>query len=63
MTAVLDYLDDFLDSVEKIKRYTREMTSEEFVGDLKTDETVTAAFCHRPPRSWGKECQHSFLLS
>ena len=62
MTAVLDYLDDILDGVEKIKRYTREMTYKPFVDDPKTGAMVTAAFCHLPPRSWGK-CQHSFLLS
>lgn len=44
MTAVLDYLDDILDGVEKIKRYTREMTYEEFVDDSKTVDAVLRNF-------------------
>ncbi len=40
MIAVLDYLDDILDGVEKIKRYTREMTYQEFVDDSKTVDAV-----------------------
>ena len=44
MTAVLDYLDDILDGVEKIKRYTREMTYEEFVEDPKTVDAVLRNF-------------------
>jgi uncharacterized protein with HEPN domain len=44
MTAVLDYLDDIPDGVEKIKRYTREMTYEEFVEDPKTVDTVLRNF-------------------
>jgi len=44
MTAVLDYLDDILDGVEKIKRYTREMTYEEFVEDSKTVDAVLRNF-------------------
>ncbi|OYR75644.1 HepT-like ribonuclease domain-containing protein [Halorubrum ezzemoulense] len=44
MTEVLDYLDDILDGVEKIKRYTREMTYEEFVEDAKTVDAVLRNF-------------------
>jgi len=44
MTAVLDYLDDILDGVEKIKRYTREMTYQEFVEDPKTVDAVLRNF-------------------
>ena len=44
MTEVLDYLDDILDGVEKIKRYTREMTYEEFVDDPKTVDAVLRNF-------------------
>ena len=44
MTEVLDYLDDILDGVEKIKRYTREMTYEEFVDDPKTIDAVLRNF-------------------
>ena len=44
MTEVLDYLDDILDGVEKIKRYTREMTYEEFVDDSKTVDAVLRNF-------------------
>jgi Uncharacterized conserved protein len=44
MTAVLDCLDDILDGVEKIKRYTREMTYEEFVDDSKTVDAVLRNF-------------------
>lgn len=44
MTAVLNYLDDILDGVEKIKRYTREMTYEEFVEDQKTVDAVLRNF-------------------
>ncbi|OYR64408.1 HepT-like ribonuclease domain-containing protein [Halorubrum ezzemoulense] len=44
MTEVLDYLDDILDGVEKIKRYTREMTYEEFVEDPKTVDAVLRNF-------------------
>jgi uncharacterized protein with HEPN domain len=44
MTAVLGYLDDILDGVEKIKRYTREMTYEEFVDDPKTVDAVLRNF-------------------
>ncbi|MDB9235803.1 HepT-like ribonuclease domain-containing protein [Halorubrum ezzemoulense] len=44
MTAVLDYLDDILDGVEKIKRYTQEMTYEEFVDDPKTVDAVLRNF-------------------
>jgi len=44
MTAVLDYLDDILDGVEKIKRYTQEMTYEEFVEDPKTVDAVLRNF-------------------
>ena len=44
MTAVLDYPDDILDGVEKIKRYTREMTYEEFVDDSKTVDAVLRNF-------------------
>ena len=44
MTSVLDYLDDILDGVEKIKRYTREMTYEEFVEDPKTVDAVLRNF-------------------
>ena len=44
MTEVLDYLDDILDGVEKINRYTGEMTYEEFVGDSKTVDAVLRNF-------------------
>lgn len=44
MTAVLDYPNDILDGVEKIKRYTREMTYEEFVDDSKTVDAVLRNF-------------------
>ncbi|WP_050033768.1 HepT-like ribonuclease domain-containing protein [Halorubrum halophilum] len=44
MTAVLDYLDDILDGVAKIKRYTRGMTYEEFVDDPKTVDAVLRNF-------------------
>lgn len=63
MTEVFDYLDNILDGVEKIKRDIRELTYEEFGNDPKTGETVTAVFCHLPPRSLRRECQHDFILS
>ncbi|TKX74484.1 DUF86 domain-containing protein [Halorubrum sp. GN11_10-6_MGM] len=44
MTEVLDYLDDILDSVKKIKRYTRGMTYEEFTEDQKTVDAVLRNF-------------------
>ena len=44
MTEVFDYLDDILDGVEKINRYTGEMTYEEFVGDSKTVDAVLRNF-------------------
>jgi len=44
MTEVLDHLDDILDGVEKINRYTGEMTYEEFVGDSKTVDAVLRNF-------------------
>ena len=44
MTEVLDYLDDILDSVKKIERYTRGMTYEEFIEDPKTVDAVLRNF-------------------
>ena len=44
MTEVLDHLGDIRDSAEKINRYTREMTYEEFVDDPKTVDAVLRNF-------------------
>ena len=44
MTEVLDYLDDILESVEKIKRFTKGMSYDEFVDDPKTVDAVLRNF-------------------
>jgi len=44
MTVVLDYLDDVLDAAEKIRRYTADMTYEEFIGDERTVDAVLRNF-------------------
>ncbi|MFD1599208.1 HepT-like ribonuclease domain-containing protein [Halobellus rarus] len=44
MREVLDYLDDILEAVEKIERYTSEMGYEEFVEDPKTIDAVLRNF-------------------
>lgn len=44
MTEALDYLEDILDAVEKIERYTAEMGYEEFVTDEKTVDAVLRNF-------------------
>lgn len=44
MTEVLDYLDDILESVEKIRRFTEGMSYEEFVDDPKTVDAVLRNF-------------------
>lgn len=40
----LDYLDDILDAIEKIKEFTQGMSEEEFCHDVKTAYAVTHAF-------------------
>ena len=40
----LDYLDDILDSIEKIKEFTKGMSDEEFCRDVKTAYAVIHAF-------------------
>ena len=44
MTEVLDYLDDILDAVEKIERFTDGMNYAEFVEDPKTVDAVLRNF-------------------
>lgn len=44
MTAVIDYLDDILDAVEKIERFTSGMDYEEFADDPKTVDAVLRNF-------------------
>jgi uncharacterized protein with HEPN domain len=44
MTEVLDYLDDILEAVEKIERFTSGMRYEEFVEDAKTVDAVLRNF-------------------
>lgn len=44
MTVVLDYLDDMLHAAEKIRRYTADMTFEEFTDDEKTVDAVLRNF-------------------
>ena len=44
MTAVLDYLDDILEAIEKIERFTDGMTFEEFASDEKTVDAVLRNF-------------------
>lgn len=40
----LDYLDDILDAIEKIKEFTKGMSDEEFCRDVKTAYAVIHAF-------------------
>jgi uncharacterized protein with HEPN domain len=40
----IDYLDDILDAIEKIKEFTRGMSEEEFCRDVKTSYAVIHAF-------------------
>jgi uncharacterized protein with HEPN domain len=44
MTEGLDYLDDILEAIEKIERFTGGMTYEEFVKDPKTVDAVLRNF-------------------
>jgi uncharacterized protein with HEPN domain len=44
MTEVLDYLDDILEAVEKIERFTDGMDYAEFVEDSKTVDAVLRNF-------------------
>ena len=44
MTEVLDYLDDILEAVEKIERFTEGMDYAEFVEDSKTVDAVLRNF-------------------
>ena len=44
MTEVLDYLDDILDAVDKIERYTTGMDYDEFAADEKTVDAVLRNF-------------------
>lgn len=44
MTEAIDYLDDILDAVEKIERYTETMDYEQFVADEKTVDAVLRNF-------------------
>jgi hypothetical protein len=44
MTEVLDYLDDILEAVEKIERFTDGMDYAEFVKDSKTVDAVLRNF-------------------
>jgi hypothetical protein len=44
MTEVLDYLDDILEAVEKIERFTDGMDYAEFVKDSKTVDAALRNF-------------------
>lgn len=44
MTETVDYLDDILEGVEKIERYTAGIDYEEFVDDEKTVDAVLRNF-------------------
>ncbi|MDL0138921.1 DUF86 domain-containing protein [Halobacterium salinarum] len=44
MTEVLDYLDDILEAVEKIERFTEGMDYAEFVEDSKTVDSLLRNF-------------------
>lgn len=44
MREVLDYLDDILESVEKIRRFTQGMSYDEFIDDPKTVDAVLRNF-------------------
>jgi len=44
MSEVLDYLDDILEAVDKIERYTAGMDYDEFVADEKTVDAVLRNF-------------------
>lgn len=44
MTEALDYLDDILDAVEKIERFTANMNYKEFIEDEKTVDAVLRNF-------------------
>jgi uncharacterized protein with HEPN domain len=44
MREVVDYLDDILDAVEKIRRFTNGMDYEAFVEDEKTVDAVLRNF-------------------
>jgi uncharacterized protein with HEPN domain len=42
--SYLDYLDDILDAIDKIKQFTEAMTGEQFCRDVKTAYAVIHAF-------------------
>lgn len=44
MTEILDYLDDILEAVEKIERFTNGMEYDEFTEDPKTVDAVLRNF-------------------